>query len=239
MPNDIWTPQTNWNAGTDFTEAKAEQEITDDMYVLSLAIDGDSSVSTIKHRHLAGINAARPVAGEAGRLYYATDDPRCVYLDNGAVWIIVGGETPRCHVYNSIALTINDATDTQLTFDSERYDNAGLHSIAALTSRITVPAGAAGLYGIGASIGWGASPTAGTVRRLALKLNGVTYLDIEEVPGIDSASKSNRQSIYIEHRLAVADYVEAEVYQNRGGTLSVVATGNFSPEFYVRHLGGA
>src|SRR3990172_5568937 len=65
MPNDIWTPPTNWNAGTDFTEAKAEQEITDDMYVLSLAIDGDSCVSRIKHRHLAGINAARPVAGEA------------------------------------------------------------------------------------------------------------------------------------------------------------------------------
>src|SRR3972149_11535187 len=128
MPNDIWTPPTNWNAGTDFTEAKAEQEITDDMYVLSLAIDGDSSASTIKHRHRTGTNAARPVPGEAGRLYRATDDPRCVYHDDSAAWTAIGGEMPHCRVTKVTAFSVphNVAAGTAVTFAAEGWDNAVL-----------------------------------------------------------------------------------------------------------------
>lgn len=95
MANDIWTPPTNWNTGTDYTEVKAEQEITDDMHVLSLAIDGDLSASTIKHRHLSGAFSTRPAAGEAGRRFYATDWG-VEFVDNGTRWDPVGFNSRLC-----------------------------------------------------------------------------------------------------------------------------------------------
>ena len=95
MANDIWTPPTNWNAGTDFTELKAEQEITDDLYALWLAMTGDGSVA-VPHQHFYDTHANRPAAGQAGRVFYSSDLPYTVELDTGAAWVDRGaGSTVR------------------------------------------------------------------------------------------------------------------------------------------------
>jgi hypothetical protein len=61
---------------------------TDNINVLGLAVDGDSSASTIKHRHKSGTWANRPSAGEAGRFYYCTDTGWTL-MDDGALWHVI------------------------------------------------------------------------------------------------------------------------------------------------------
>src|SRR3990170_358755 len=110
--SDTWVATLKSWAAAVLASADMNQEIRDRAHVLSLAVDGDTSSTTIKHRHLSGTNAARPAFGEAGRLYYATDDPKIVTLDDGAAWQIVGGDMPRCRVTRSANQAITTGTPT-------------------------------------------------------------------------------------------------------------------------------
>ena len=84
MANDTWTAPSGPSAGVIGLAEMATQR-TDNINVLALAVDGDTSGTTIKHRHLSGAAAARPAAGEAGRFYYATDT-KTLSVDNGTTW---------------------------------------------------------------------------------------------------------------------------------------------------------
>src|SRR3989304_1353964 len=117
--SDTWVATLKSWAAAVLASADMNQEIRDRAHVLSLAVDGDTSSTTIKHRHLSGTNAARPAAGNAGRLYYATDDPKVVWLDDGAAWIIVGGDVPRVRLTHTGNQSISDATATALAFATE------------------------------------------------------------------------------------------------------------------------
>lgn len=145
----------------------------------------------------------------------------------GAYW----GTPDGARVYNSAAETIANNTLTALTFDSERYDNGGLHESVTHPSRLT--AVKAGKYLISAHIMWANNATG--KRMLHLALNGTTYLASD----IRAAAISEYLAISVNtvHHLAATDYVEAMVYQNSGGNLDVLANTNVSPEFAMQWLG--
>lgn len=145
-------------------------------------------------------------------------------VDN-ATWL--GRDAPHARVYNSANLSITTATLTALTFNSERYDTGACHSTVSNTGRLTVPAGGGGVYDIKANIRFAANAT-GT-RKALLRLNGATYIAGNEGPG--NASIDNDVTVATDYLLAAADYVEVIVWQNSGGALNVLATGNLSPEF--------
>ncbi len=133
-------------------------------------------------------------------------------------------------VYNSSNLSIPDGAETVLTFNSERWDSDTIHSTSSNTSRLT--ATTAGLYDIGASVRFASG--AGTEREVHLRLNGATDIAlIAPVPtGFGEFLNLTRH-----YSLAAGDYVEVIVYQDSGGALNVVASGNFSPEFWMTRLG--
>lgn len=141
------------------------------------------------------------------------------------------GTPDGCRVYNDAAITVSTATDTALTFNSERYDNGGLHSTSSNTSRITV--GRAGKYLIIGNATYAANGTG--VRYLSIRLNGATY--IGEMAILPSASNSLTLIVTTIYHLAASDYVELLAYQNSGGNLNIAATGNTTPEFMVQFLG--
>src|SRR5262249_39512672 len=85
---------------------------------------------------------------------------------------------PQARVYNSAAISIANNTTTALTFDSERYDNGGLHSASANTDRLTVPI--TGLYAFGACIQWASNATG--IRLFALTVNGTTVVEDLRAP---------------------------------------------------------
>ncbi len=81
---DIWTPPSGPAAGVSSRSEMISQR-TDNIDVLSRAIDGDASASTIKLRQKVGTWANRPAAGEPGRRYYCTDTGWDL-IDDGTLW---------------------------------------------------------------------------------------------------------------------------------------------------------
>ena len=134
-------------------------------------------------------------------------------------------------VYNSGAETITTSTNTQLSFDSERYDTDTIHSTSTGTnSRLT--ATTAGKYLIVGCVQWEANGT-GT-RIVSIYLNGATFIGRVRV---DPGNVVIVQEVVTIYDLAATDYVELNVYQVSGGDLNVDAVANHSPEFMMSRIG--
>jgi hypothetical protein len=146
-----------------------------------------------------------------------------------------GNSKPMCRVYNNADLSIATATFTALTFNSERYDVGGMHSTTTNTSRITIPTSSGGVYHIGASVRF-ASSTAGTTRLLRLYLNGATYITGSET-GPVGGTGDTQLNVSCDYKLTAGDYVEAVVFHNTGGLLSVMTASAYSPEFWCHWVG--
>jgi hypothetical protein len=145
-------------------------------------------------------------------------------------WLAGGSSNPKpsCRVFNSADISIPNATNTAITFNSERWDNGAMHSTSSNTSRITIPSGGGGKYLFIARCTFAANAT-GT-RGLFLRLNGSTLFgeDFETSASASAGTRLETQALY---NVAAGDYVEAIAYQDSGGALNVLALGNYSPEF--------
>jgi len=137
-------------------------------------------------------------------------------------------------VYRSSAQSITSGSNNTVTFNSERYDRGGFHSLISNTGRLTVPTGANGLYLIGASIAW-ASNVNGN-RQLAIGLNGTSTL-ICALRFSATALDTRAQTVNCVYDLVAGDYVICLVYQNTGGNLNVNSSNNYSPEFWIQKVG--
>lgn len=149
---------------------------------------------------------------------------------NAAIQWLAGDSTnpkPSCRVYNTTDLSIATGTPTAATFNSERWDNGGMHSTASNTSRITIPSGGGGIYQVSGHIVWAANATG--VRSLQLRVNGTTTIAVTDANSVSANTLS--MSVSTLYALAAADYVELIVYQTSGGNLNVTAVSNYSPEF--------
>lgn len=129
-------------------------------------------------------------------------------------------------VYNNADLTIATATATALTFNSERWDDAAIHSTSTNTGRLTVPA--PGRYSVGAHVRFASNATG--FRVVYLYVNS-TLIAIDARPAVNGGPTDI--SITTEWEAAAGDYFTVQVYQSSGGNLAVTAAGNYSPEFWV------
>lgn len=89
---DTYTAPADWAVNEKpVASTKLNQQVRDNTNVLALAVDGDTSTTTIKHRHLTNTLGNRPAAGEAGRIFCATDiGDGIVMIDDGANWNPLG-----------------------------------------------------------------------------------------------------------------------------------------------------
>lgn len=149
---------------------------------------------------------------------------------------LISGElrlpVPQARVYNDAALTIATATGTNLTFNSERYDEGGFHSTAANTDRLVAPI--TGLYLMTGHIQWASNATG--VRGILIFLNDATVIAWDTDAAVSGSVME--QSISTLYRLTAGNYVTLRVFQNSGGNLNVNAAGNYSPEFSIVRLAG-
>lgn len=139
---------------------------------------------------------------------------------------------PQARVYNSANISVADATDTALTFNSERYDDGSLHSTASNTSRLTVAV--PGVYAIGGNAEFASNATG--LRQAGIRVNGATTIAAVRLPALSGAS--TMLNVTCQYRFAAADYVELVVLQTSGAALLVLAGANFSPEFWIVRLAG-
>jgi len=141
-------------------------------------------------------------------------------------------DAPRCRVTKAAAQSIPNGTYTELLFDTERYDTAGLHSTVSNTGRLTAPV--AGVYEVICHARLDAL-AAGTESLIELRKNGV-------FPGIARDRRCatgwpQRLHVATHIYLAAGDYVSAHVIQISGGSINVQKVANHSPEFMMAWVG--
>jgi hypothetical protein len=134
-------------------------------------------------------------------------------------WRVVSGTGPlACSVFNNTTQSIATSTFTVVTFNSEDFDDAGMHSTSSNSGRITVPE--AGVYFLRARVSWQVSGTG--VRGLILRKNGSAQLTIANAPGHTLGSFSyHAQQVSGLFQLAAADYLEVVAFQDSGGNLTI------------------
>lgn len=150
----------------------------------------------------------------------------------GMKWAAVPASTAvGCSLSNTGNYTIATGAITALTFDSELFDTDAYHSTSSNTSRITIPSGKAGKYII--SVVTYFDPNATGARAAYIRKNGA---NINFVQGGYTASGTLAAGLTISLTadLAVGDYIEAAVFQNSGGNLTVYGT---NVHFSAMYLG--
>jgi hypothetical protein len=135
-------------------------------------------------------------------------------------------------VFDTAAQSINNATYTALTWDSESYDTDAFHSTSSNTSRFTIPTGKDGKYLLNCQMLWQSSSNTGA-RTISIYKNGSIILEREF-----SLSTRGNLSMAIESvQSAVAtDYFEIFVYQTNGSPINADKTAAYS-EFSISYLG--
>lgn len=141
------------------------------------------------------------------------------------------GGSPNCRVYNSTTFNVAGSTDTNVTFDSERYDDGGMHSTSTNTDRITVPSGGDGIYLVFGTVIFGAFSDS-TLRRARLTVNSTPFAQHQQ-PAISTASINTAISIVGVSLTSAADILRLNVRQESTSALGLdlQATANASPEF--------
>lgn len=145
-----------------------------------------------------------------------------------------------CRVYNSANESITSGTWTTLTFNSERFDlhddaASTFHSTGANTGRITIPSGRTGYYVIGAHAEFANNTTGRRGIRIVHSVGStVVAQHLEEASG---GALDQSLGVVTLYKLQATEYVTAEVFQNSGGALNVLASGNYSPEFWAINVG--
>jgi hypothetical protein len=154
---------------------------------------------------------------------------------DGTTQTTAGGSSQAifARVYNNANETISNASVTNLTFNTERWDTNGMHSTSSNTDRLT--ATVAGVYSICISIRWASDSTSG-IRLLRILYNGST--NIAEDRRSATSGDNTLLGLCTQYYLAASDYVVAAAYQTSGGNLNVQAEGNESPEFSMAYMGG-
>ena len=138
---------------------------------------------------------------------------------------------PAARVYNSANIPIATSGSWQaLTFNSERYDNDAIHSTSSDTDKLVCKT--AGVYAITGHVAFDGNSTG--IRAVEIRVGSTTIA--QQLQTATSASFWPSFSIATQYKLAVDNYVQLRAYQSSGGSLSVLAYGNFSPEFAMAKI---
>ena len=168
-------------------------------------------------------------------LYIDEADTDRLMRYDGSAWTIAGGRRPRVTVTRSAGQVLSTGVNTAITWDTESVDTDGIHSTSSNTSRLTVPAGLAGMWAIGYVIEW-SSPAAAGQRVCWVSINGATgtrlaYSASPTVATTDTPALTG----FCLLPLAVGDYVEVYGFQNSGASASAATSANST--FNAMHVG--
>ncbi len=142
------------------------------------------------------------------------------------------GTLPAVRATNSSSEDIASGARTSLTFDTNDYDNSGMHSTSTNTTRLTAPI--SGIYEISGDVFWTISSTGS--RAVFIVKNGSVFVAVSQIP-VNSASEDTGQEVSTQVNLNAGDYVELTVQQDSGSIQDVSRQIDMSPIFAMHWLG--
>jgi hypothetical protein len=133
-------------------------------------------------------------------------------------WSSSSSTNPSCYVYLTADQSINNTTDTAISWTSESYDTDTMHDTSGSQSRITI--NTAGKYSLKSKISFAVNATGR--RYIFVKKNGADlqggYFETTVNP---TASAQTHAEIVIDVNATATDYFEIFAYQASGGALAV------------------
>ena len=199
----------------------------------------------IKGNFEAGVPDIFSAKGDIAAGTAADTADRLAVGANNSIIIAKSGETTGLYwhpvhgarVYNSANIDPATSSWVELTFDSERTDSDGMHSVASNTGRLTIVGAGAGLYMVGGTVAFDTSGlgSGGSIKgvRIRYTTSGPTTVTIaEHTIGVLHASTYTVLSICtLYEATTTGDYFTLEAYTNND--VDVAAIGNYSPEFWA------
>jgi hypothetical protein len=152
------------------------------------------------------------------------------YVRDNVSWLAT--DSPACRAYNNAAFTHNSSGNwLAVTLNSERFDNAAMHSTSVNTARFTVPTGGDGKYLMAGSLGWASNATG--EREIGLGINGIATFAALQGGALANSSINANCSAMAVYQMAAADFYQMCAFQSSGGSLNVSTQANYSPEAYT------
>jgi hypothetical protein len=140
---------------------------------------------------------------------------------------------PGARVYNSTAESIPNASEWRLSFDTARWNNGGVYNGS---NKAILTAPIAGVYQITANVVWDANATGERDLRFVPNASGSPIIALIQSPAAASGARTVQTLSTLWH-LNAGDYVSLQVWQTSGGTLNVLSTAGYSPEFAMQWVG--
>lgn len=145
----------------------------------------------------------------------------------------VAAAAPAARVSNSANIAVGDASTTRLTFNTDVFTStSGMHSTTTNPSRLI--ATSSGIYCISGCVTW--APNSSGLRQVRIVINGSSFVSIQTVASASGAFNTDQHITAIYRFASSGSYAELEVYQNSGGSLNVLASGDHSPTFSMAKL---
>jgi len=206
-------PTTAYTAsGTSLTLTSATSA-SDDMYCVFLG----KAVQTVNPP--SGSVGASQIADSSialGKLSATGTKDSTTFLRGDNTFASAGGNnTPNFLAYRSSSFSVDSGTQTQIIFNAEVYDTDNAFNTS--TGEFTVPSGKGGKYFI--FLGARKLNFSGSRFYMQLRVNGSNYLTMENSYSGNSYVGVNGSTV---RDLSAGDVISADVYQNSGGTESLV-----------------
>jgi hypothetical protein len=125
--------------------------------------------------------------------------------------------------------SVNNTTDTTLTWNAEIWDTDNYHSTSTNPSRITIPAGLGGKYLLTGTLAY-QSYGAGS-RFVSVRINGAGSFYISSMTNLGGFDVSIPYAMTLV--LNAGDYLQMSTYQDAGAAINVTATSRV----YLQYLG--
>lgn len=143
-------------------------------------------------------------------------------------WGAAGGASfVGCKLTKSAQQTVNNTTETAITWNQEEFDTDGFHDNSTNPSRITIPSGKAGKYLFVAANIWTTNSTG--QRNAYLKKNGNTINSYFYFPAMAAGATAFIATNLI--TLAEGDYIELFGYHSAGTTINFDSDGYFACQY--------
>lgn len=165
-------------------------------------------------------SATRPSSPNEGMTIYETDTDRFLVHD-GTTWqraiALSASARTGCVLQRAAVQSINDATETTVSWDSEVTDSDGF--ITAPSGTITIPSGLGGLYAVTARTDWSSNVLAAYNGTAFMKLTAGGIIWNQDLRGGASACTVLLSLPAV--RLAAGQTAVLSVYQSSGGARNV------------------
>jgi len=119
-----------------------------------------------------------------------------------------------CRISQSGGQTINDATNTTITFSAEQFDTDGMHDLVTNNSRITI--NTAGVYLVVGSLNYTAGVSDDAALNILKNGSGGNGAFVSFGPANTSAGMTTTTVL----NLVVTDFLQLQAYQNNSANTS-------------------